>query len=134
MAGSIISQSKAEPPVSRIWSAESFFEDARRRLSLENVSQLESIFGFGRKTGEISWGTGQRFGTFRVNLSIKGIPTMLFAFVSDGRGWFNFRGLSRAGVGKQDITRYTGTLKSAGLAVKETAWDGYPSFDLTPLH
>jgi hypothetical protein len=73
----------------RRWTAETFLASARDELSDAAFHAVERLLGFSREQGfEISWGSGQRLGSFKVQIPEISRHT-LFAVYTNGRiNWY----------------------------------------------
>lgn len=74
----------------RKWNENSFFEDARSKLTEEQISAVQKVYDFSKNVAdEISWGTGAAKGSFNPIFS-KICPRSLYSVYSNGRLNFNF--------------------------------------------
>lgn len=73
----------------RVWSEDSFWEDAEKKLTTGQLQALREIYEFAKKNAEVSWGTGSISGSFNPK-HINICPRSFFTFFSNGAMSVNF--------------------------------------------
>lgn len=80
----------------KIWDEQSFFEDASNHLESDQLVSLRAIYDWSRKhSDEITWGTGNKRGSFTPKF-IHVTEKSVFNIFSDGKMWVNFKGLQQS--------------------------------------
>jgi len=91
----------------RKWDKESFFNDAKEKLSEDEVKAIELVFEKSRKMGcELSWGSGKLNGSFTVKWPYIGKYSVLSIF-SNGNLSLNYGSFRK----DDDGNKYLGLLK-----------------------
>ncbi len=122
------------------WNDVSFFEDAEKKLSPQDVERLRKIYQFSIEHAQLSWGTGA-LGSFSAKFSSVSAARSLYSVFSNGDLWLNFGWLgddenAAAAAGKfgRELKRLTGfdlpeDFQQRRLIIKGEVWlHQYESF------
>lgn len=71
------------------WNEASFFEDAEKQLSPQNVERLRKLYQFSVEHAQLSWGTGA-LGSFSAKFANVSVAKSLYSVFSNGNLWLNF--------------------------------------------
>jgi hypothetical protein len=85
---------KASGSKRRTWNENSFFEDAGRRLTAQQMQELRSLFQFFSEFSRIDWGTGTVFGSFNPKFQNMGNISPL-TVDTEGSIWFKLSWMDR---------------------------------------
>ncbi len=101
----------------RPWNEETFFEDAGKRLSTEQMGIIKRLYEFSKREGKISWGTGNARGSFNPRfLDVSGRAP--FTVWSDGILYVKPSWLTDSPAAEQFREIYQGELEKVGIFVK----------------
>lgn len=116
------------------WDAESFFEDAEKRLSEADADRIGSLYKFLAQNDQfvMRWGTGKTTGS--INVVIPDVSSKsLISIRSDGKIVVNFGDFSNDVAENTTQNRLADWAKSVGLTVPEDLDHRYPSYPIVEL-
>lgn len=116
------------------WDAESFFEDAEKRLSEADADRIRSMYKFLARNDQfvMRWGIGKTTGS--INVAIPDISSKsLISIRSDGKIVVNFGDFSNDAAESTIQNRLADWAKTVGLAVPEDLDHRYPSYPIVDL-
>jgi hypothetical protein len=60
----------------RTWSEAEFFDEASHRLSTEQLRRVRELYDWAREAGEVSFGSGEKFGGFNITFPSLGVSRL----------------------------------------------------------
>lgn len=94
----------------RTWTETEFFEEASTRLTPEHLRRVRELYDCARRTGEVTFGAGEKFGGF--NVTFPGLEVnRLFKVTLDGALVIRISQLGELGTGFRDA------LENAGFVI-----------------
>lgn len=116
-------------PRRKTWDEQSFFDDARNRLSEEDFEILRAFYEFSRENFILGWGTGLAKGSFNAKHPLLGTRSIYTVF-SNGTLQLNFGWLSESEIGAKVATLLKEELEKADFRFPEDWVNRYPSFKI----
>lgn len=115
----------------RKWDKESFFSDAKERLSENHVAAIRKVFDKCQQLRcELSWGTGKLAGSFSAKWPHLGIYSLLSVF-SDGKITISYGNFNKTPEELQIITFLKQALtQHVGLAAPDDYEKRYPNYQI----
>lgn len=113
------------------WDKESFFNDARGRLKVDEVNSIKLLLDKSQELkGELSWGTGKTCGSFSTKWPHLGANTV-FSVYSDGRLTINFGNFDKNSKQHDFLALLKDKLvNELGFSVPEDYERRYPSYQI----